>query len=852
MKTGETKRIPSPRIPPFRSASALTLATLALGAMLALSACSTKTRTVRVGDPAALQAAENRAKAAENRAEAAEEALADLHASLAAANAALGALQGDDTSQQRKAAREAVVAARVDLGKAQETLAAQPASAARTAADAALAAVDTALVRTAEALAPSNGSLASGAELANMHTSLDRAQAAVVVAQAELRRALAAEGITDGIRTALAQAQATLFTAQTSLFPLLDEELAQATTRLDRLQALSDARDALGTARDALRKAREEFSEAVRDLASAAAAEKAAKQAEVRVKRAALETAQTAFDNARDTLAEREAGGALGAWAAGTPLVRTDGSVVTAGTARVTRTPRTDTGEEGWAKLDVETDPVAYAAGKTVLSAGGTGTTDELPMRSAVLRAAGSYPIKLQGDDGSAPDHYRNTDGVVTSSLQLSEDGLTIKFGGEGLVYYDMQRTFDYFSDADGTPDHDSWWRYGPDGKLGDASASAGDTMTASHARDLGLPAAGGTLTSGQATALQGYVADNSGACWQMDLSVCGDWAHDDLTISLGRPSPSPDGEPAHYWKARIPFTAEQAVAPPVKALLQDTRPADIGQYEVWLSNHAGVDDKGTETEADDAVRYLDHAAYGLFMLHDNLVNEPSYVRPQAFAAGYDAFQDLENLRTTDVATSIAARFEGRTMARTLISRPFNSRADRIVITDTKPMRGDLTLNACIGGTGCTGEGFPTGANMISGMISNFERLRTDGTWLLYEPTNGGIPLQEAAIAVDGSFKGQVGHPLHIPESGSIRGRDPSDFVSNTGSFAANPTPRPASGPATGDDNGYAAQWGGNLYGPRNALEAAGWWHLPYDGRAREGGWVSIIGSFGAKCTNCD
>ena len=428
MKTGETKRIPSPRIPPFRSASALTLATLALGAMLALSACSTKTRTVRVGDAAAEQAAEDRAKAAENRAEAAEEALAT-------ANAALGALRGGSTRQQRDEASMAVVAAQETLAEVQRDLAAEPASDARTAAGAALAAVDTALVRTAEALAASSGSLASGAELANMHTSLARARAAVDAAQAELSRARAAEGITAGIRAVLSQAQATLFTAQTSLFPLLDEELAQATTRLDRLQALSDARDALGTARDALRKAREEFSEAVRDLAAAAAGEKAAKQAEVRVKRAALETAQTAFDNARDTLAEREAGGALGAWAAGTPLVRTDGSVVTAGTARVTRTPRTDTGEEGWAKLDVETDPVAYAAGKTVLSAGGTGTTDELPMRSAVLRAAGPYPIKLQGDDGSAPDHYRNTDGVVTSSLQLSEDGLTIKFGGEGLVY---------------------------------------------------------------------------------------------------------------------------------------------------------------------------------------------------------------------------------------------------------------------------------------------------------------------------------------------------------------------------------------------------------------------------------
>ena len=599
-----------------------------------------------------------------------------------------------------------------------------------------------------------------------------RAQTDLAAAQEAL-----AEAPDDAVQTVLAEAQAALTTAQLSLLPRLQQELAWLRGVNDKQDALTgaqaataQAQAAVSTARRAVDAARENYEEAIRALSAAADADKAEAQATVRQRATALRAAQAALAAAEAALriaqgAERTAAAAFvtaartalsgaqtdaqrtaaqakvdaamaaqaaappapGAWAAGTPLVWTDGAVVEAGTARVTRTPRTDTGEDGWAKLAIRTGPVAYAAGRTVLSAGGAGTTDELPMRSAVLRAAGPYPIKLQGDDGSAPDHYRNTDGVVTSSLQLSEDGLTIRFGGEGVVYYDMQRQFNYFSDADGTPDHDSWWRYGPDGKLGDAAAAAGGTITASHARDLGLAAAGGTLTLGQATALQGYVTDNAGACWQVNLSVCGDWAHDDLTISLGRPSPSPDGEPAHYWKARIPFTAEQAVAPPVKSLLPDTRPADIGQYEVWLSNHAGVDDKGTESEADDAVRYLDHAAYGLFMLHDNLVNEPRYIRPQAFAVGYDAFQDLENLRTTDVATSMAARFEGRTMARTLISRPFNSRADRIAITDTKPMRGDITLNACIGGAGCTSEGFPTDANRVAGMISNFENLRVDG-----------------------------------------------------------------------------------------------------------------------------
>ena len=68
-----------------------------------------------------------------------------------------------------------------------------------------------------------------------------------------------------------------------------------------------------------------------------------------------------------------------------------------------------------------------------------------------------------------------------------------------------MRRTFDYYAGADAAaPDHDSWWRYGPDGKLGDAGAAVGGTINASHARDLRLAAAGGTLTAAQATALQG------------------------------------------------------------------------------------------------------------------------------------------------------------------------------------------------------------------------------------------------------------------------------------------------------------------------------------------------------------
>ena len=153
---------------------------LACAALLALGAC-TDTKHARTGDTAALAAEKARA-----------DALAAALASLEEAQAALGS---GTNAQQRTAARAAVNNAREDLAKFQETvLPDQLENAGRTAAEAALAAVDTALERTAEALQETDGAMASGAgqvQLANMHTSLDRAQAAVDAARTELKTALA-------------------------------------------------------------------------------------------------------------------------------------------------------------------------------------------------------------------------------------------------------------------------------------------------------------------------------------------------------------------------------------------------------------------------------------------------------------------------------------------------------------------------------------------------------------------------------------------------------------------------------------------------------------------------------------
>ena len=225
------------------------------------------------------------------------------------------------------------------------------------------------------------------------------------------------------------------------------------------------------------------------------------------------------------------------------------------GEVEITRTPR-----DADTPLAIRTDAVAFAAGKMLGSPeGGLALSDELPLRAVALRAHGSHPIKIQGDDGT-PDEYGNTDGVVKSSLQLSADGATLKLGGAGVLYYDTQRRFDIGANKD------EWWRTGPDGKVGDADASAGDAMTADHATDLGLDAASGQLTAEQATMLQGWATDRP-ACWEQDLSLCGDWNQDDLAIAFGAPSQSPHGEPAYYWRAKVPLTEAPArTAPAVGA----------------------------------------------------------------------------------------------------------------------------------------------------------------------------------------------------------------------------------------------------------------------------------------------
>ena len=375
----------------------------ALGVALMLAACSgdTKYRTIASGDPAAAA-----------RADAAEMALEELRASLAAAQ---GALAPATTAEQRVEARKAVVAAREDLAEVREMLAAEPASDARDAADAALEAVGIALERTAEALGATDPvASAGGLQLASMHTSLERAQAALDAAQMRLGEALEASP-SPALRSLLVQAQGTLTTAQVSLVPLLRAELA--------------ARARAGAAEAELDRLTLAFGEDLAEVGPEAARLVAAADASV-------------------TLSARRQGVE---WSANVGFVDTSREW-TGGNVLYTIV---DYGSPNPERLAIVREAVPYEAGSAMPIPGDAGVLamNEFPGRGEVFRALGynhrEFQLPRQGSFGPSTDDpviqpadipgipygrnglRQNLRGHAISSFQYrAEGGLTMKFGG--------------------------------------------------------------------------------------------------------------------------------------------------------------------------------------------------------------------------------------------------------------------------------------------------------------------------------------------------------------------------------------------------------------------------------------
>ena len=204
---------------------------------------------------------------------------------------------------------------------------------------------------------------------------------------------------------------------------------------------------------------------------------------------------------------------------------------------RVARAAATDvvgTGTAAGDRLQIQKDGVRYAAGKTMFGPGGSGTIEELPLRSLTIRAEPQRGrVHVQGNDdspaqvnaGARTTGLTATDGVLFHSAQVTEDGLVFKMGGNA-IYYDFQRRFDVGEDIN------DWYGRGPDGLRGTP--------------DDGLR--GGKW--------DGCYSDVNGA-----TADCTNWIHDDVKVTFGRPSPAPHGHYAWYWNTRVPLPEGSSAA---------------------------------------------------------------------------------------------------------------------------------------------------------------------------------------------------------------------------------------------------------------------------------------------------
>ena len=544
-------------------------------------------------------------------------------------------------------------------------------------------------------------------------------------------------------------------------------------------------------------------------------------------------------------------------WALSNPTSRAATVNVGASTAAFERTPRaaaTDavgTGTSASEKLQIKTEGVRYASGKTMFGPDGSGTIEELPLRAFTIRGSDARGRMVeQGNDGSTPwidsttspranlpRNLRATDGVLHHSAQVTEDGLVLKMGGNA-IYFDFQRRFDMGEDIN------DWYGRGPNGVRGDAD----DGTT-------------GGKWDGCYTDVPNATAD------------CTNWIHDDVKVTFGRPAAASHGHYAWYWKTRIPLPdGSRANDANLKAAWDadyiETR--DMGSYELWMTNLARIDKNleyanGPPHTSDDETLFLSHAAYGLLLYNDNVVSWRTVGRMTGYHFGFDAFANSDDARTTDIASPVSATFRGTTMAQMvmMLTGEANSQPHRV------DLRGDIELTATIGGSG---------GGSISGLISNFEMLGPDGTWhphaaivdstkqerLVLTGTNyrtrqtsgtfstANYAADAAPIKADGSYEGGV-YLQYYDSSDSSWKDNGGIFDTYVKDFdpASNPNPDdPARMPST-------ARFGGMLYGPTSDdlsnLETAGHWFLPGNAACNRGNCPAnvrrsgpVYGSFGA------
>ena len=444
----------------------------------------------------------------------------------------------------------------------------------------------------------------------------------------------------------------------------------------------ADEASALEAAYAALDDANAKVAAAEGEAAGSAVARTALQQAQISLAQAAAALAPLAFDELdmlRDDLAEvrfeirelRTPGLSLFASTTGlSPSVDPQPSLEVTRTPRRVRSDDSDPTSEFRDNADrlMPADAVLYSRGQGERIRPGAAFGSEFPLRTRTVRGDNIDPddtsdprdiavrnargfvanpvqvphaVLLQGDDNDA-DPWHPSEAEWVGTVQIKQDGLKLKAGGRGVPGYLFQRDLNRAPNA------------GPDGKMGIAGITRSTQITQAHVDQLEnvdtLPDPLRTLTGAEVNELTGYVADNCGTAAATDIP-CHDDYMDDLTFDFGRPGPDPDGEPGYFWSAKVGLDGRDGPdrddalangAPEVVTGGADgsggvaaewkKRGPDTGEIAVYMSNYAGVDNKGIldrlEQEDDpgkDEARYLDYMSYGMFGWTDYLTTR---VRP--------------------------------------------------------------------------------------------------------------------------------------------------------------------------------------------------------------------------------
>ena len=315
----------------------------------------------------------------------------------------------------------------------------------------------------------------------------------------------------------------------------------------------------------------------------------------------------------------------------------------------------------------------------------------------------------------------------------------------------------------------------------------------------------------------------------------------------ISNPVSSWTGNNAFYWRAIAPADPRQLDVDgdyyKANAFNQPKGYRDLGTYEVWLSNQVGLDRNrepapgrtatcpddsiGTSCPNDDKHRYLEYAAYGLFVYTastetfrntvPNLGFNGHVGRINTLHFGYSAFGTGEGQKTEDIGESITGgKFHGYTLAYEILGDQ-NLNQGSATGVESKLLRGDVTLTVNI-----PKESGRRGT--VEGTINNFQQWHSENKYWTAYVNNFTVALNSAPIGENGAFSG------------------------NTQATPANTAPNrfnPATAPGAG-------HYKGSFYGPRadaKKLEVAGSWTVgsrtnaannPEDRR-------SVYGSFGAK-----